>query len=372
MDKSEQLAAASGGSGGEPPDERTFEENAAFVRRAVIERLGPAVAVDEIVREVLARYQRSARRAHGDEADRAYLLALTANVCTEYTRSNSPKAGSMNGYHTTSRWLALGRAVLFMVGCAVLLAIASPIGAKFSGKWQEIVTGTLGSLGAFGLTILFVRWERLSRSDVGAAINTRSALRLAAGFALGVSLVALWAALLNVTSPVQWVRAPASGLPAMLLALAGYLALACREELAFRGYPLRLLDRRFGLWFAQIFVAVVFAAEHRLGGMTEMRAISGSAMGSLLFGMAALTTRGLAVPLGVHAAWNFGQWALGLRGGTALWRPVVSDGLQHRFDIAGSIIYLAIFGSATLALWLWRGRTIGVNKAEHSDRAKLR
>src|SRR5438128_3696240 len=233
----------------------------------------------------------------------------------------------MHKNETIRHWLALSRVVLFMVGCAVILAAASPIGSKLHGKWQEVVTGTLASLGAFGLTVLFVRWEKLRLADVGTAINTRSALHLALGFILGVVFIALWAALSAVISPVQWVRASAGGLPAVLLALAAYLVLACREELAFRGYPLRFFSRVFGLWFAQIFVAAVFAAEHKLGGLPGIRALIGAAAGSLLFGMATLATRGLAVAIGVHAAWNFGQWALGLRGGSGFWRPVVSEGL---------------------------------------------
>src|SRR5258705_405949 len=126
----------------------------------------------------------------------------------------------MHETHTTSRWLAVGRAMLFMVSCAVILAMASPIGAKLHGHWpEEVVTGTLASLGAFGLTLLFVRWERLRLADVGAAIDRYSALRVAAGFALGFSLVALWAALLMVASPVQWVRTSGSGFPIVLLSL---------------------------------------------------------------------------------------------------------------------------------------------------------
>jgi uncharacterized protein len=262
----------------------------------------------------------------------------------------------MDQNDTTRRWLALGRVVLFITGCAVILAAASPIGARLPGKWQEAATGTLATLGAFGLTVLFVRWESISLRDVGAAVNARSVLRLAFGFVLGVSLVALWASLSAAAGTVQWVRASGGGLRAASLTLAAYVVLACREELAFRGYPLRLLNRLFGPWFAQLFVAVVFAAEHKLGGLSGMRALIGAAVGSLLFGMAALATRGLAVPIGVHAAWNFGQWALGLRGGPALWRPVVREGLQEGADLTATIIYYAVFGSAILAFWLWRRR----------------
>ena len=268
----------------------------------------------------------------------------------------------MHENDTTRRWLALGRVVVFVIACAAILASASPIGSKLRGKWPELVTGTLASLGAFGLTVLFVRWEKLRLADVGAAINARSVLRFAFGFILGVSFVALWAALSEVASPIQWVRASGGGFPGVPVALAAYLVLACREELAFRGYPLRLLNRLFGLGFAQIFVAAVFTAEHKLGGLSGMRALIGAAVGSLLFGMATLATRGLAVAIGVHAAWNFGQWALGLRGGSGFWRPVVSEGLEASVDLIGTIIYLAVFGSATLAFWLWLRR--GSTKSE--------
>ncbi|HJP63657.1 MAG TPA: hypothetical protein VJ844_09460, partial [Mucilaginibacter sp.] len=41
-----------------------------------------------------------------------------------------------------------------------------------------------------------------------------------------------------------------------------------------------------------------------------------------LFGYAALKTKGLALPLGLHSAWNFGQWMLGFKGGPGIWQAV--------------------------------------------------
>ncbi|MEG9435147.1 CPBP family intramembrane metalloprotease [Edaphobacter sp. HDX4] len=64
-------------------------------------------------------------------------------------------------------------------------------------------------------------------------------------------------------------------------------------------------------WTAQFAVALVFALEHLAGGATWINAILGTVGGSLLFGMAAIVMRGLAVPIGLHGAWNFGQWTLG-------------------------------------------------------------
>jgi hypothetical protein len=123
--------------------------------------------------------------------------------------------------------------------------------------------------------------------------------------------------------------------------------------LAFRGYPLRRLDSCFGVWTAQFVVALVFAVEHVAGGSTWMNAFLGAFVGSVLFGMAALVTRGLAVPIGLHAAWNFGQWTLGEKETSGLWKPVIEQGYKMHVDHMGMLGYLVVFGSATVALHLF-------------------
>lgn len=80
--------------------------------------------------------------------------------------------------------------------------------------------------------------------------------------------------------------------------------------------------------YTQWMVALVFAAEHRLGGSTWIHALLGAGVGSLLFGMASLATRGLALPIGLHAAWNFGQWVAGDKEFPGIWRSTVEQGLK--------------------------------------------
>lgn len=63
-----------------------------------------------------------------------------------------------------------------------------------------------------------------------------------------------------------------------------------------------------------------------------MNALFGAFVGSILFGMAALTTRGLAVPIGVHAAWNFGEWIVGEKEIPGLWKPVIPGGHSATAD----------------------------------------
>lgn len=211
----------------------------------------------------------------------------------------------------SQRWWVLGRVLLFMIGCAIVLVAITPVAPKGNGSTSELFTGVMASLGAFGLTLLFLRWEGLRLDDVGVSPDRRSLLRFVIGFLIGAFLVALNSTALWGAGHVRWVRASEIGLTDVMITPVAYLCLAAREELAFHGYPLRRLKTFFGIWGAQLLVASIFALEHVAGGSTLWLALFGAGVGSLLFGMAAIATRGIALPIGIHAAWNIGDWMRG-------------------------------------------------------------
>jgi uncharacterized protein len=250
------------------------------------------------------------------------------------------------------RWRSLGRVFLFIIGCAIILAVITPLAPK-SGLMPQVFIGAIASLWAFGLTILFVRWEGLRLNAVGALPDRRSLLRFAIGFLIGAILVALNSTILWSAGHVRWVRTPEIGFSDVMTTLVAYLCLAVREELAFHGYPLQRLKSFFGLWGAQLVVAFVFALEHVLGGSTWGLALLGAGVGSLLFGMAAIATRGLALPIGLHAAWNIGDWMRGGKGSVGFWKPVVEDGFKERTAFVGMTSYVVVMCFATLVIWWW-------------------
>ena len=248
-------------------------------------------------------------------------------------------------------WGVAGRAVLFVVCSGVLLAVVS--------RWTKgtLVMGCVAALATLLLTMLFVRWERVTLADVGAKLIRGSLWRFTTAFAFGLALPLLRAGIVMMATEVRYARVPGFPLEEVMLALATYIALAAREELAFRGYPLRMLDRRFGVWTAQLMIAVLFALEHAIGGWTWWQALSGSGAGALLFGSASLRTRGLAVPIGLHAAWNFGDAVLGGKGTPGLWRPVADASATGRVEMTQWIAYILIMVTATATIWLWPRRT---------------
>jgi membrane protease YdiL (CAAX protease family) len=244
-----------------------------------------------------------------------------------------------------------------MISCAIVLIAAGAAMPRLPGQWSQVALGVSTSLVTLALTVLFARWDQLDLKDVGAAITSRSWPRLAIGFLIGLGLVALQASLVGLAGHVRWVRSPAVEFSSSGVALATYLVLACREELAFRGYPLRRLDWFLGPYTAQLLVAFIFAAEHVAGGYSWKNALLGVATGSLLFGMAALATRGLAVPIGLHAAWNFGQWVLGGKEVPGPWTAIIKPEIRAQVEQVGMISYLIVMVLAMFAFWhLYRGK----------------
>jgi membrane protease YdiL (CAAX protease family) len=250
-----------------------------------------------------------------------------------------------------SQWRTLGRVVFFLLGCTFVLAVAASLPLARPGPGQALAIGFVASLGSLALTVLFVRWDGLRLRDVGAMPIGKSPGHFAVGFMLGLSLVALHSYLVDIAGHVRWTRTPGGLANQVSVVVAGYLFLSAREELAFHGYPLRRLQTLFGVWGAQSIIAAVFALEHVAGGWPYGQALWGAATGSLLFGMAAIATRGLAVPIGIHAAWNIGDWARGNRAEPGLWRPEVEKGFEAAASSAGIWSYVGVMALATLGFW---------------------
>jgi membrane protease YdiL (CAAX protease family) len=251
------------------------------------------------------------------------------------------------------QWRSVGRVLLFLVAGALVLAVIGSLPVGQRGPLHVLMIGLLASLGSFALTVLFVGWDGLRLHDVGAMPAGNSLGLFAIGFAFGLFLVALHSFLVGVAGHVHWVQAARPTAWQACLVVTGYLFLAAREELAFHGYPLRRLQGIFGVWGAQATIAAVFALEHMLGGWSLAQALWGAAIGSLLFGMASIATRGLAVPIGMHAAWNVGDWLRGYKAEPGLWRPSIEAGFEAAATSAGVWCYVVVMALAIFAFWRW-------------------
>jgi membrane protease YdiL (CAAX protease family) len=76
------------------------------------------------------------------------------------------------------------------------------------------------------------------------------------------------------------------------------------EEVFFRGWLLRALERRIGAIAAGGLSALLFAAFHVLGGARAPMSLGNLLLGGVWFGLLALRSGGLAAPVLAHFGWN--------------------------------------------------------------------
>ncbi|MBK0379216.1 CPBP family intramembrane glutamic endopeptidase [Mucilaginibacter segetis] len=215
-----------------------------------------------------------------------------------------------------------------------------------------LLSMTLAALGTYVLSLFFLRREGLSPASVGLAFGQHSVVRFCCGLTGGLLMAGLQPVFLLASGQFHLERVHPSAGP-VILQLSVYLAAACREELVFRGYSLRRLDQQYGLWIAQAVLFVLFALEHKITGMSWLTAFVGAGSGALLFGLASLKSRGLALPLGLHLAWNAGQWLFGFKGTPGLWRAVVEPGYAEQAEFLGYAAYGVAVGIAAIIIYFY-------------------
>ena len=184
----------------------------------------------------------------------------------------------------------------------------------------------------------------------------------------GVLLMAVPALILGLAGVVSW-RPDADGAAALWPELALLAAAAATEELLFRGFVFRRLLDGLGTWPAQLIIAALFLLTHSdaLRGLGPLAFLAGTNifLASILFGLAYLRTRSLAMPLGLHLAANVAQGPLlgfGVSGneGARLLIPVPSgapDWLYGgKFGLEASLPGLLCVVALLLLLRGWRPR----------------
>jgi membrane protease YdiL (CAAX protease family) len=258
-----------------------------------------------------------------------------------------------NHDHAPAPLPTLGKVALFWGGYLGILIVVARVKAMVPAGGQ-LLWGLLSSAAIFLLTLLFLRRERRTVADVGLGFGWFTVPRLGLGLVLGL---AVFLANLPVLSAlVSRIRlAPGADARSGTLALtaASLLALSCMEELGFRAYPLRTLIPALGFWRAQLLVAVAFGLCHLAFGWSLKTILLGVVPTGLLLGVAAAASRGLALPVGLHAGLNLAQWATG---GPGPWRIVVDPAAEARISAVANVTGLAIILAATALLSGWASR----------------
>jgi uncharacterized protein len=256
------------------------------------------------------------------------------------------------------RWQRdIGRVVLFWSGALLILIVFGFVRGMLPPGAGPLAWGIGSSLALVVLIRAFLRADRRPLADAGLGWHRRSPIRLAAGFAFGVVAYAGAVALASLAvGPirVRIAESPSAGM--IVLAVAGTIALVIMEELALRSYSLWTAVRAVGSVPAQLLVAVAFALLHVGYGWPLQTVLLGVLPSALLFGVGAVITGGLAMPIGIHLGMNIGRWAAGERGAAGLLVLESGGSDPARAALAPYFAALAPLGVAALLYVVGRRR----------------
>jgi membrane protease YdiL (CAAX protease family) len=182
-------------------------------------------------------------------------------------------------------------------------------------------------------TWVCTRLRREPLASVGLRLDGRWMREFALGCGLGFGALALAAALIYAIGGVRFELEPTRSMGALVFGLYMFLFAGKLEELLFRGYAFQRLVSGLGVWPAQVVLALLFALAHwqnpGMEGAVKVWASIDIALAAITLGVAYLRTRSLALPIGIHLAWN---WTQGCLFGFGVSGMEVSGWLHPRFQ----------------------------------------
>ena len=237
------------------------------------------------------------------------------------------------------------------------------------GTWRALVPGPwIGTLSVLAASWLCLRAEGRGLAALGLRPDRRFVRDFTLGTVGGLSLMLVTAGIIGGLQGVHWIRTAGIGTADLLQGAWLYIAVACVEEILFRGYPVQRAARGLGFPLAQLAFAVFFALGHwgnpGMAGATKAWATLNIALAAILLGFCYFRTRSLALPIGVHLGWNWTQGSLlgfGVSGTTneGWWTPVFHGRPEWftggAFGLEASFVCTLVCGAAILGLWRWKG-----------------
>jgi uncharacterized protein len=160
------------------------------------------------------------------------------------------------------------------------------------------------------VSIICQRLLKKPMADLTGRLNIDWLRNLFFGLILGTVLMAIPALLLTLFGFINW-QLNTFAFSIMVSGFSTMLLVALTEELFFRGFIFQRLIQGLGQWPAQLIIAFLFLLTHlNNDGMTGTVKIFASInifIASLLFGLAYIKTKSLAMPIGMHFMANFMQ-----------------------------------------------------------------
>jgi len=213
----------------------------------------------------------------------------------------------INPFLNSDRQLRNGWWILIFFLILAALLVPAMIMAQQNNMEVSIGVQTVIVLIA-SLTSQLLRQRPLA--ELSGMLNLRWLKELGVGGLIGFTLMLIPALILGIFDWVDWRWNP-EGVSVLSSSLLLFAGVAIAEELLFRGFVFQRLIAGLGQWTSQLIIAAFFLLTHLnnpgMTGSVKVMASINIFLASILFGLAFIQTKSLAMPLGLHFMANFVQ-----------------------------------------------------------------
>jgi len=227
------------------------------------------------------------------------------------------------------------------------------------------------SIGLQAVIIVLASWicqwlRRKPMAELLGEFNVRWFKGLCLGGLIGSALMLVPALIMWIFGWVDWQWNPTGSSTLIPIGLL-FAGVAIAEELLFRGFVFQRLIAGLGQWPAQLILAGYFLLTHLNNpGMTDDVKVLASInifLASILFGLAFIRTKSLAMPLGLHFMANLmqgGVLGFGVSGTdqSGLMKPIFTGGTEWltggQFGLEASVPGLIFVVGTLILLYKWK------------------
>ncbi len=202
--------------------------------------------------------------------------------------------------------------LLFML---LFIPLASQSGALFSKPVNRFTVGIFGTAIALFVSWVFIKWDKATFKEYNLVWQRDTLSKFGKGLIIGIASFLFITLILALFGGLTIQRNPAAINPWIGFWYLAIIPAALMEEIAFRSYPFLKLKKAFGLRLTQCIVLIAFALYHIPFGWSPLTAFLGPGIWSLIFGIAVVRSKGIALSTGIHVGLNLVLSILGMSKG---------------------------------------------------------
>ncbi|MEM5565220.1 CPBP family intramembrane glutamic endopeptidase [Psychroserpens sp. AS72] len=200
---------------------------------------------------------------------------------------------------------------------------------------------------AFLITYIAVKKDKKTFNDSGFRWERKTPVRFTVGFIIGILITVLMLIIMISFTDLEINYNFNSNVPSILFWLLAFFPLALMEEIIFRGYAFTKINNNWGLWPAQILLALLFTWYHDFTGLTFFNQLLGPGIWALIYGISAIWSKGIAFPTGLHMAINVVLALVGVKDNKpGLWiidfAKEITPDLLAQTEMMGLVLQLCI------------------------------